>query len=152
MSAPTPKPLYLAGTPTSSGSVQTEELLFSLGGGRATVFYSGSTLGDTLIYSGAGRVNSFTMHTQMQSGQAAVFYDAAVATSGGPFGQSGHKWIFSTPPTWGGAASGVYIPFNPAATVVDMPFQSGLCVNLRSGNAGVTISWTPEISPAFPNA
>lgn len=152
MSSPIQKPLYLAGTNASSGGVQTGEVLFTYGGGRVTTFYSGLPLGDTLIYSGAGRVNTFTMHTQMQSGVAAVFYDAAVATSGGPFGQSGHKWVVATPPTWGGAASGVLSPFVPNAVIVDMPFQSGLCVNLRSGCPGVTISWNPEVSPSFPNA
>ena len=154
MSSPTAKPLFLGGTPTSSGNVNTGELLFVRGGGRVTCFFSGSTLGDTLIYSGAGRVNNFIMHTQLQSGVPAVIYDAAVATSGGPFGLSGHKFIFATPPTWGinAVGSGVNNPFNPASQPVDMPFQSGLVVNLRSGNAGFSFSWTPETGPSFPNA
>ena len=151
MSTPVTKPLYLAGTNASSGSVQTAELIFTRGGGRTFCFFSGSTLGDTLIYSGAGRVNNYIMHTQLLSGIPAVIYDAALVTSGGPFGLSGHKFIFSTPPTWGGSAgSGVNIPFNPAAQNVDMPFQSGLCVNTRSGNAGFTVSFTPEVDANFP--
>lgn len=152
MSLPIQKPLYLAGTNASSGSVQTGELTFTEGGGRVTCFFSGSTLGDTLIFSGAGRVNVVTMHTQMQSGVSAFIYDAAVATSGGPFGLSGHKMIYATPPTWGGAASGVYLPLNPAGVLVDKVFQSGLCVNTRSGNAGFSFSWSPEVDQNFPNA
>lgn len=154
MSIPVKNPTFLAGTPRSSGDVQTGELQHVRGGGRAVTFMSGLPLGDSMIFSGAGRLNSILQHTQMASGLAVVLYDGALATSGGPFGLSGHKVIGIVPPTWAGGVqgSGSTTVFTGQPVNVDMPFQSGLLVNLRSGQPGFTVSFTPEVDLNFPNA
>ena len=163
MSTPINKPAFAAGVNTSSGSVQTGQLTFVLGGGRSFSQFSGALLsnsvlsggGEILIYSGPGRLDSCVMHTQMISGQSAVIYDAAVATSGGPFPLSGHKILFVTPPTWAGgvaSTSGSALTYNPAPAPISMPFQSGLCCNIRSGVPGFTLSYTPEVSANFVGA
>lgn len=151
MSTPITKPAFVAGTNASSGSVQTGQLTFVRGGGRSFSVYSGNGA-DTLIYSGAGRVDSFVMHQQLTSGQAAFCYDGAVVISGGPFPLSGHKLLFATPPTWAGgvaSTSGSALAFTSTSVNVGMPFQSGLCISARSGCPGFTLSYTPEVSANF---
>lgn len=163
MSVPINKPCFITGTPRSSGDVFDGGILFVRGGGRAASQSSGhqpgnpgSGGGELLICSGAGRLLNILQHAQLASGLPVFFYDAAVATSGGPFYTSGHKIIGLVPPTWPGgalgvASSGTFVPFNGAVLTVDMPFQSGLCVNLRSGQPGWTISYTVEVDANFPN-
>jgi hypothetical protein len=148
MSTPIKKPCFLAGTPLHSGSVQTGEVNITRGGGRAHTSMSGVTA-DTLIFSGAGRLNTIQALTQLASGRSAIFYDSCVATSGGPFSASGHKVVGVLPPTqqpamWSGHITDLdYLK----PIQVDMPFQSGLCVgNVSSGTAGWTISFTPEVN------
>ena len=151
MSTPVQKPAFAAGINGSSGSVQTGQLTFVRGGGRSYSVYSGNGA-DTLVYSGAGRVDTFVMHQQLSSGQSAFCYDAAVVISGGPYPTSGHKLLFATPPTWAGgvaSTSGSALTFNSAPVNIGMPFQSGLCISARSGCPGFTISFTPEVDGNF---
>ncbi len=147
MSTPVSRPCYIGGTIQSSGDVSTAEVRFTYGGGRAYTQWSGSAAdNDLLIFSGAGRLNSLLQITQLVSGQAVVFYDSAIATSGGPFAASGHKIVGIIPSTFpGGAWSGnLIVPWTGTPVVVAMPFQSGLCVATRSGTPGFTASYTTE--------
>lgn len=164
MSAPIQKICFIGGSPRSSGDVQTGEVQFVRGGGRAVSIFSGALFsgtvittppgsvpvnnaGDILLYSGGGRLNNLLQHVQMASGLAVTFYDAAVAVSGGPIPASGHKLIGIIPPTYpGGAAFSGILPVMYTGTPVnvDMPFQSGLCAHMASGSPGFTASFTPE--------
>lgn len=124
------------------------------GGFRTAAIYSGIIAGpslaaapgavaagsDTLLFSGAGRLNRIQPHVGLQSGVAVVLYDAAVAASGGPIVSSGHIVIGVVPPMTG--LSGTLTLTNPIE--VNIPFNSGLCVATRSGCPGFTVSWTPE--------
>ncbi len=167
MSQPIRNPNFQQYTPRSSGDVQTGEIQTVRGGGRAGAVFSGNAFlsgcgpampgavgggYDVLIMSGAGRLNSVIQHTQLASGFAVLFYDSAVPTSGGPFPASGHKIVGALPPTYAaGVVSGVIpIAFTGASVNIDFPFQSGLCVALKSGQPGFSYSFTPEISLAFP--
>ncbi len=151
MSVPVKNPCFVAGTPLASGSLQDGAVYTTTGGGRAYTALSGVTA-DTLIFSGAGRLNAISVLNNIVSGQQVIFYDAAVATSGGPFAASGHKVVGTIPPVWHPAASGV---INPAAAPgfvnnVNFPFQSGLCVaNRASGTAGWSVAFTPETNTNF---
>ncbi len=147
MSVPVSRPCYIAGTQNSSGDVGTAELRFTQGGGRAFTQWSGSVAdNDVLIFSGAGRLNTLLQITQLVSGQAVVFYDSAIATSGGPFAASGHKIVGIIPSTFpGGAWSGnLIVPWTGAPVIVGMPFQSGLCAATRSGTPGFTAGYSVE--------
>lgn len=107
---------------------------------------------DVLLFSGAGRLDLIMQHQPVQSGLSIYFYDTGVVTSGGPFPSSGHKIIGVLPPTWRvptgvTVASGQtnFVDSQPGFPIqVSMPFQSGLALNSRSGQAGVTVCWTPE--------
>lgn len=107
--------------------------------------YSG-TPGDVLIFSGTGRLNKVLQHSQMQSGLEITFYDSATATSGGPFPLSGHIVVGKVPPTWPPAVqSGAFIiPLGGEPITIDIPFISGLCVAMKSGQPGFTATWAPE--------
>jgi hypothetical protein len=179
MSTPVKAPHVIAGTPRSSGDVQTGEIPFTRGGGRTATVYSGAIAmgvtaapgalvsgGSILVFSGAGRLNSFTAlwpagvalagngENACVSGQPIVAYDAAtLAGSGlhtdGKIATLGAKILFSwCPPKQ--LASGVtnesfaqrYLP-----QPLDVPFQSGLCVLAMSGSPGFTVTFTPEVAP-----
>lgn len=121
------------------------------GGYKTFANFSGTAAGnDVLIQSGAGRLNQILQHTQMTSGQTVYFYDAAIATSGGPFAASGHTIVGIIPPTWQAAtsaASGTLAyptPWVGGVTQCDFPFRSGLCVATRSGTPGFSVSYTLE--------
>lgn len=169
MSQPTKSPCFIAGTPRSSGDPFTGELLNAHAGGRTATLYSGlpsgsiytdglgavrtaSTAngGDLLLWSGAGRLNSLLVHTLAVSGQNAIFYDASVATSGGPFQASGHRIIGILPTYWSGANDRWYATAQPMT--IDMPFSSGLCVRTQSGVPGFTASFSVEVGTTYPSA
>ena len=107
---------------------------------------------DVLLFSGPGRLDSIMAHQPMQSGQAIYFYDAGAVSSGGPFVLSGHKIVGIYPPTWRvptgvAVASGQtnFVDSQPGIPIaVAQPFQSGLCVALKSGQPGFSAFWTPE--------
>jgi hypothetical protein len=111
----------------------------TLGGTLATTIYSGTpAANDTMVQSGAGRLDALHPHMS-QSGVATVIYDGAVATSGGPFAASGHKVLAVIPANF-------HTPFLntfPAIVPVGAPFYSGLIIAQKSGQIGVTLSYTP---------
>lgn len=170
---PVNNPCYLNGNAYNSGDVKTGELQTIRGGGRCITVFSGNAIlsgvlpaagtatgnaannggYDLLVWSGAGRLNSIMPLAQIQSGLPTLFYDSAVNTSGGPFAASGHKIVGQLPGTFaGGAWSGLgIVAWTGGPINVDLPFQSGLVIALKSGQAGFTCSFTPENSSAFPN-
>jgi hypothetical protein len=166
MSAPINKPCFVAGTPRSSGDVQTGEVTVTRGGGRAACVWSGSLLTNAaltgapgavqsgahvLLFSGAGRINTVVQHQNVLtlSGVAVNIYDAgSIAPSGVSVSGQRLLAVLNAP----GGVSGQFtlstVPF-----AVDMPFSSGLCVSAPSGSPGFTVSYTAEVvEPAFPRA
>ena len=183
MSIPVKSPHTIAGTPRSSGDINTGEIPWTRGGGRSATVYSGAIAmgvtaagtgalvsgGSIMLFSGAGRLNSFTAiwpagvalagngEAGCISGQPIVAYDsAALAGSGvltdGKIAALGAKVLFSwCPPKQ--LASGVtnesfasrYLP-----QPLDIPFQSGLSVIALSGAPGFTVTFTPEVNPTNP--
>ncbi len=147
MSVPRTKPVYLAGTPRSSGDVQTGEVTVTRGGGRVFTAYSGLA-NDTVIYSGAGRLaNILVIGQAPSSGGQVAFCDTASITSGFPI--AGQKvigvipTIFQAPVTQSGSSNPFALP--GTLMVMDMPFQSGLAaIGYRSGGPGFSVSYTPE--------
>lgn len=157
MSTPFRTPTFLAGTPRSSGDVQTGEVIWTQGGGRAASIYSGAvapnltaapgsvaTGPDVLFYSGGGRLKDVLLHTTQlsNSGVPIFFYDAGVTSSGGPFNSSGHKVIAVVNAPTGAGVSGSLT--SAGMVSFDIPFQSGLCAATKSGQVGFTVTWIPE--------
>lgn len=145
MSTPRRRPTFLAGSPRSSGDVQTGELNWTRGGGRVYTSFSGVIV-DTLVYSGGGRLNTLTVFDTypLASGGGAYFYDGHVATSGGPFSTSGHQILGIIFPYTSGTST-IGTPIGQPIPI-DMPFRSGLIAAPfgGSGGPGFTISYTPE--------
>src|SRR5690242_20076362 len=88
MSVTSRNPLRMAGAIVYSGSPNTGEVRTTRGGEIVYSALSGVAV-DTLIQSGAGRLNTVSRLT-VASGMGVIFYDSAIATSGGPFAVSGH--------------------------------------------------------------
>lgn len=107
-----------------------------------------------LFYSGAGRLNSVLLTGQTTSGPGGFLYDAATPAASGATlsAQSVIGVIPSTWPALGIASGGVSNPvvFSAEPSRPDMPFYSGLCLFLPSGNPGITVSWTPDTVPVSP--
>lgn len=112
------------------------------GGNQTYVNYSGTAGGDVAITSGDGRLLAVIPHTTALSGQAVLFYDSAVAVSGGPIAASGHKILGGIPASPPTGASGTFNPATPI--VIDAPFFSGLCVTGKSGAVGFTAVYNLE--------
>lgn len=99
---------------------------------------------DVLLQSGPGRLIAVVPHGTFLalSGVQTNLYDGAAAVSGGPIAASGHVYL-------GGlaAAYGVSGQITPAGTpvLINVPFNSGLVINSRSGQTGVTIVWSSGI-------
>ena len=159
MSVTSRSPLRVAGANVNSGSVNTGEQLFTFGGGQAATLYSGMVSGvsllgapgavnglaggaDVLLVAGAGRLKDVLIHQSLISGQSIVFYDAGVVSSGGPFPGSGTKIVGIIPASPPAGLSGTFVAAGPY--LFDVPYQSGLCVNLKSGQAGFTATFNPE--------
>ncbi len=100
---------------------------------------------DVMFYSGAGRLQAVIPHQTLMalSGVTGVFYDAHAPVSGGPIPASGHVILGNSLNqnriTNSGDQLAAGVPL-----VLNVPFYSGLCYNSRSGQAGVTVVWTPE--------
>jgi hypothetical protein len=171
MSISTRSPLRVAGGNVNSGNVYTGEQNFTLGGGQSATIFSGMVSGvlingagvvpnttsqgaDVQFYSGAGRLKDVLVLTPSAiSGGRVIFYDAGVATSGGPFAASGHKIVGQIPQGFGfgpGGTSGVPLVGGGQALGFDFVFNSGLCANMVSGAPGFTVTWTPETNPQAP--
>lgn len=148
----TTNPQVIAGTPTSSGDVNTGQVLGTNGGTRTFTKFSGTAGGDALIHKGGGRLDkAFFLDSALiaLSGQPTIFYDAAVAVSGGPLAASGHKVVGVLAPSPDeGALTGISGNALRGGVVRDIgfTFQSGLCHTSRSGGAGFTCSYTPVYS------
>jgi hypothetical protein len=145
-------------------------LKFTAGGFNCGTFYSGMVApvlaaanpgavafgADVLLYSGAGRFDLvFPLPISASGYQLNVlFYDSAAPTSGGPFPLSGHRivgfipaFIAATSGAPGFLGSGTFAinaPTGPPAGPFAFPFQSGLCVALKSGQCGFSYTFTPE--------
>lgn len=141
MSTPIRRPLFMAGTPRSSGDIQTGEVNMTRGGNRTYTATSGVAV-DTLIYAGAGRLNTAFAYTRI-SGHV-IFYDAGTAVSGGPF--AGNKVLGYIGDNMVGI-SGVAQRLLATPIAFDMPFQSGLvAAPVGSGGPSFTLSFIPESS------
>jgi len=180
MSITTRNPTRVAGANVNSGFPNTNELLINRGGVRTASCYSGaiaagvaaagtgalSSGGSVLVFSGAGRLNTFTAiwpagvalagngEGGCISGMPIVVYDSAITARSGVYtdstiAESGRKIMFTwCPPKQ--LASGVtnesfaarYLPIP-----LDIPFFSGLCVFALSGAPGFSLSYTPEHNP-----
>lgn len=146
---PTAKPTVVAGTNIESGTPNTGQVPYTIGGSRTFNKLSGTAGGDANIFVGGGRLDLGFQHgatVLALSGQAITFYDSAVAVSGGPLAASGHKVVgvlgFNQPQP---AASGdVYQGGN--VQNLGFVFTSGLCHNSRSGQLGFTVSYTIAVS------
>jgi len=147
MSVTTRNPLRTAGANLNSGNVNTGQLPNTQGGGRNYSAGSGVAV-DTLIFSGAGRLDVVVQTTQLASGRGVVFYDGNIATSGGPFTTSGHVVLAVIQPTFSPAVWSGTVPRAdwsdpryPAA-----PFFSGLIAAPKpdSGTCSFALSFTPE--------
>ena len=92
----TSKPTILAGTTLESGVPNTGQTLWTAGGTRTASVLSGSAGGDANLWVGGGRLDKGQLHPwagAVYSGKPVIFYDAAVAVSGGPLATSGHKIV-----------------------------------------------------------
>lgn len=161
MSTPVRDPSFIGGTPRSSGDVQTGEISWTLGGGRTATVWSGNAVlsgvlpsvpgaaniggYDLMVYSGGGRLKSVLPLGVQTSGTNITFYDAATVSSGGPFAASGHKGLAFIPGNVQQGNSGLVTVVNYIYQV-DAPFQSGLCVALKSGQPPFSFTWIPECS------
>lgn len=155
MSIPVKSPHTIAGTPRSSGDINTGEIPWTRGGGRVVSqsgMFSGNPDGSVGIASGiAGRLNTVYLHNSpgnvwAQSGIIIQFYDAALPVSGAPLVASGHKIIATlNGPVGHSGQIGATGKFE-----VDMPFQSGLFARAASGAPGFSVSITPEVNPLVP--
>jgi hypothetical protein len=164
----TKNPIRMIGGNPSSGGPNTGEMLTVRGGALKATLQSGGLANPILgtspyftppagsgnnyfLFSGAGRLNSVLTHQQILSGVGGFLYDAGGPVASGT-SVSGQSLIGVIPPTYaGGVVSGVVpIAYNPEPYRPDMPFYTGLCLSLPSGNPGVTVSWTPDTTPANP--
>lgn len=177
MSLSTRSPTRVAGGNYNSGAPYTGEQTLTLGGDFKATIWSGMVSGvslagapgavcgvntaggaDVLFFSGAGRLKDvlvFNTYAGIVSGGPVVFYDSPTPTSGGPFAASGHKIIGIIPAGLGfgpGGSSGFAQVVNGQVLAFDMPFNSGLCANLKSGAPGFTVTYDPESIPQPPYA
>lgn len=150
---PTNKPTVLVGSTIESGVPNTGQSLWTLGGTRTHTVFSGTAGGDANIWVGGGRLDSFAFTNGNQlalSGQQVIFYDSAVAVSGGPLATSGHKHIgtLGVPMASKVAASGDVFIANGTVQTCGFVFTSGLCFQSRSGIMAWSASYTPVVSGA----
>lgn len=177
MSLTTRNPTRVAGANVNSGFPNTNELLINRGGVRTASCYSGaiamgvaamgagaiSSGGSAMVYSGVGRLNTFTAifpagvalagngEQGILSGAPIVVYDSAITARSGVFtdatiAESGRKILFTWyPPRVLSGVNAAGPGFSPVA--LDIPFFSGLSVMAISGSPGFTLSYTPEHNP-----
>lgn len=140
-----PQPVYntVGGFETNAVASGAVAPLVIRSGGDAQVYIVGS---DIMFQSGPGRLNHIIPHQTVMalSGVQATFYDAAAPVSGGPVLASGHILLGGLAAGYGVSGqilgAGIPIPIN-------VPFTSGLCLNSRSGQPGMTVVWTAEKLP-----
>lgn len=160
MSQTSKSPLRFAGAVFNSGNVNTGEQNMTFGGLIAATVYSGIASGvsltgapgavafgsDILFQSGAGRLKDVLLGQVFVSGVTLKFYDSAAPASGGP--ASGVKTLFTIVNSVLSGAVGL-----AAGTVLaaDVPFTSGLAVNMTQNPGTFTVTWTPEPNPSLAN-
>lgn len=143
--------LVYCGTTVQSGTPNTGQVLTTLGGTQNFTKMSGVVGPDNVVWVGGGRLDAAFFHDsvmQSLSGLAVVFYDSAVAVSGGPLAASGHKVVGVLSPaglqaqtavSGGALRGGVVQQFG-------FPFFSGLVASTKSGQAGFSANYTPVVS------
>lgn len=147
---PTKNALYIAGTNLESGTPNTGQIMYTLGGAKTYTRFSGTVGPDTAIWVGAGRLDSIYLIPSADmaaSGKTILFYDSAVAASGGPIAASGHKVL------GGIQIGGTPQPANLSGLInyggfvqCGLPFNSGLIATTASGQVGVSVCFTTVIS------
>lgn len=138
----------IVGTPVMSGTPNTAQLLYTLGGQKNTSVFSGIAGGDTVVNIGGGRLDNAFFHPGTYPlisgrGQAVEFYDAAATVSGGgPI--SGCKIVGVLFPDLSNIISGNWSKgvFFGEGNV----FTSGLAYTGRSGQPGFSINYSPVVS------
>lgn len=148
---PTIKPTVNIGSVLTSGDPNTGQMCYTQGGSKTFSKLSGVVGPDVNIWVGGGRLDASFFHDSALlalSGQAVVFYDSAVAVSGGPLSTSGHKIVGVLAPTGFQADTSVSGAALRGGIVINhgFPFTSGLCVTTRSGQAGFSATFTPVVS------
>lgn len=139
------RPFYSPRGGFETEAIYSGQVAPALTGTRNGAFAVGS---DVMFCSGTGRLNAIIPHQTVfaLSGVAGTIYDAARPVSGGPIAASGHiplGNILALPAGNKIALSGDQL-IAGVPQVIDVPFQSGLCYNSRSGQTGVTFVWTRE--------
>lgn len=155
--AVTAKPDIVAGTVLTSGDPNTGQILYTLGGSKYTMRFSGVVGPDVALWVGGGRLDSVTLFPPASaaaapaaSGVPITFYDSAVVASGGPLFTSGHKMLASIHPA--GEAAQNQLIFNSGlgclgkTVPLGIPFTSGLVAVVQSGQIGWGATFTPVTS------
>ena len=148
------KPTYWESPVRNSGNLGgTGQMLTTQGGGQVSALNVSGLGADTLIASGPGRLDTTLIVNFFQSGRGVIFYDSAVATSGGPFTLSGHKALAIIPPAinaglalLSGQATG-FVPWDGLNKPCGSPFGSGIVA--APWPAGTTASGTHGFSVNF---
>jgi hypothetical protein len=157
---PTSKPEVICGTNLFSGTPNTGQQPTTYGGSNNFQKFSGTVGPDLSIWVGAGRLDNFaslgtigTTDIKQASGQPIIFYDSAIAASGGPIAASGHKIIaildtrgFPLPGGNPNIFNSGALSYGYPPTPVGAVFTSGLCVSMTSGQVGFNVSFTPVVS------
>jgi hypothetical protein len=148
---PTKNPTVLIGSTVESGVPNTGQSPWTQGGTRVHTVFSGTAGGDANIWVGGGRLDAAIFHDsalQALSGQPVVFYDSAVAVSGGPLATSGHKVVGVLAPAGELASTAISGAALRGGIVrqLGFTFSSGLCHTGRSGGAGWSASYTTVVS------
>ena len=134
------QPLYQSVGGTRSFNIYSGGLITHGSGGKVPLSDPGT--GDSVWFSGAGRVNTVIPHNA-GSGQVSVLYDSVVtARSGISALESGIQAIFFMTGNTNGGNNGIFNE-GPPIFRVDTPFFSGLALQARSGVTGMTVYYTP---------
>ena len=130
------------------------------GGTRTWSRLSGAAGGAAVIQgSGGGWVESITLHppAAAAAGMAAsgaavpvILFDSNVAGSGSPFPTSGLTILANLQAADPASVASIIfnsgLPHVGRTVKLGLRYNSGLCINGMSGQAGVTISYTPDLN------
>lgn len=141
---------FVTGTTLESGAPNTGQCNFSFGASRTFSKFSGVVGPDNNLWVGGGRLMwgaAIPSADAIQSGIPVLFYDSAIAASGGPFSASGHK-VIGVLRGGGGGEQIVSGELNNYGTRRDFEtvFTSGLCATTASGQFGYFACFTPVTS------
>ncbi len=162
MAQPTKNPQRFGGTVTNSGAPATGQVRITYGGEKVACIFSGGLLtlgsgnlvpvsnpgtGHAVLWSGPGRLDAIQAH-QSISGSAIQIYDSyTVAASGvATVPAAGYPILHVVPANTIGSYGVLGGGPNP------IPgwgvFNNGLAVNMPSGAPGISIYFTPEVTPS----